>query len=351
MTPRHTDTVPADAKWTFATRRVPRDAVTGLAPDVAAAQAGDLVLAHVAEIGQHRRVQLPSGRPSEIYPGDAIVLACGARYAPDQFEGLAEIDPAGADLLAGGGCIGRMVARNERVRPATRLIPAARLLGADGGALNLRDFALPARPDAGTLPVIAVLGTAMNSGKTLATAQTALGLRRAGWRVAALKGTGTGAFGDYNEYSDTGAHVVADFTDAGMVTTYREPLDRVRAGIESLLGHAAAQGCDIAVIEIADGLFQRETAQIIADPWFRGRISGLVFACGDAVAAAGGVAELARHGLRPDAITGMVSCSPMASAEAETATGIPVLRKSDLADPAEANAMALRAGARWPRAA
>ncbi|WVJ71404.1 hypothetical protein FLP41_03630 (plasmid) [Paracoccus marcusii] len=68
----------------------------------------------------------------------------------------------------------------------------------------------------------------MNSGKTLATAQLALGLRRAGYRVAALKGTGTGAFGDLNEYADTGAHLVADFTDAGMVTTYQEPLSHPR---------------------------------------------------------------------------------------------------------------------------
>ncbi len=64
-------------------------------------------LAHVAELGQHKRVQLTSGRPSFIYPGDAVVLACGARYAPDQFEGIAEIDANGADLLAGGGCMAK----------------------------------------------------------------------------------------------------------------------------------------------------------------------------------------------------------------------------------------------------
>lgn len=331
------------AKWTFATRRVDRGLVAASDTDFAAARAGDLILAQVESIGQHNRVQLTSGRPSNIFPGDMIVLACGARYAPDQFEGLAEIDPAGADLLAGGGCIGRMVARNERIKAATRLLPMARLLDAEGRTVNLDRFTLPATDRAGEIPVIFVLGTAMNSGKTTATAQLALGLRRAGYKVAALKGTGTGAFGDYNEYSDTGAHWVADFTDAGMVTTYREPLERVKQGLDLLLGHAAEQGCQIAVMEIADGLFQRETGALVADPWLRDRMSGLIFACGDAVAAAGGVAELARHGLRPDALTGIVSCSPMAAAEAVAATGVPVLRKSDLADPAEANAFALRA--------
>lgn len=333
----------AAAKWTFATRRVDPSVVSGFDTAFERARAGDLILAQVEHLGQHRRVQLTSGRPSLIYPGDMVVMACGARYAPDQFEGEAKIDASGADLLAGGGCIGRELRRNERIRPATRLLPVGRLLDAQGTPVNLARFALPSLPGPSRIPVIFVLGTAMNSGKTLATAQLALGLRRAGYRVAALKGTGTGAFGDYNEYADTGAHWVADFTDAGMVTTYREPLPRVKDGIERLLSHATVKGCQIAVMEIADGLFQRETGQLVADPWLRQRMSGLVFACGDAVAASGGVAELARHGLRPDALTGMLSCSPMAVDEAEAATGIRVLRKDDLADPAEANAFALRA--------
>ena len=331
------------AKWTFATRRVESDTIAAMDTDFAAARAGDLILAQVASIGQHARVQLASGRSSNIFSGDMIVLACGARYAPDQFEGLAEINPDGADLLAGGGCIGRMVARNERIKPATRLLPVGRLLDRDGCPVNLDRFALASTTQSAEIPVIFVLGTAMNSGKTTATARLALGLRLAGYKVAALKGTGTGAFGDFNEYMDTGAHWVADFTDAGMVTTYREPLERVTGGLDLLLWHAAERGCTIAVMEIADGLYQRETSALVADPWLRGRMAGLVFACGDAVAAAGGVAELARHGLRPDALTGIVSCSPMASAEAVAATGVPVLRKSDLADPAEANAFALRA--------
>lgn len=343
------------AKWTFATRRVDRARIAGGDTDFAAARPGDLIVAHVEKLGQHQRVQLVSGRPSLIFPGDAVVLACGARYAPDQFEGRAEIRATGADLLAGGGCIGRMVARNERIKPATRLMPAARLLDHSGRPVNLADFALPPAPAPAPAPkhppVIAVLGTSMNSGKTLATAQLVLGLRHAGYRVAAIKATGTGAFGDYNEYCDSGAHFVADFTDAGMVSTYLEPLSRIRAGIETLLAAAETAGCNIAVMEVADGILQRETAALIADPWFAQLIGGLIFACGDAVAAMGGVAQLAQFGLRPDALTGLVSCSPMASAEAEAATGLPVLRKSDLADPAEAAGFALRARAGLRQAA
>lgn len=332
------------AKWTFSTRRVDRSRIAGADTRFSSAVAGDLILAYVDRIGQHRRVQLTGGRPSFIFPGDAVVMACGARYAPDQFEGLAEIDPKGADLLAGGGCIGRMVARNTRIKTATRLMPVGRLLDSTGRAVNLVQFAVRPRPAASLPKVVAVLGTSMNSGKTLATARLVLGLRRAGFRVGAIKATGTGAFGDYNEYSDSGAHYVGDFTDAGMVTTYREPLARIKEGIKTLLDEAANHGCEIVIMEVADGILQQETAALIADPWFKMNICGLLFACGDAVAAVGGVSRLANLGLLPDALTGLVSCSPMASQEATLATGLPVLTKNDLADPAEASGFALRAG-------
>ncbi|TCO71552.1 hypothetical protein [Rhodovulum euryhalinum] len=105
MTPTF-GTVLDTAKWTFSTRRVARSAIAAMDQDFAHARPGDLVLAQVDRIGQHRRVQLQSGHPSDIFPGDHVVLACGARYAPDQFEGLAEIAADGADLLRAAAASG-----------------------------------------------------------------------------------------------------------------------------------------------------------------------------------------------------------------------------------------------------
>jgi len=329
-------TLVGNAHWCFATRRVHRADVRQLHQRYQDVRPGDLLLARVLEIGQHRGIQLTSGRRASLFPGDLIVMPAGARYAPDQFEGVAEIDPAGADMMAGGGCIGRVRARNERIRPATRVLPLGCLADAQGQTLNLERYAItdPAAPT--SIPLIGVVGTAMNSGKTLATAQLSYGLRLAGLRVGAIKGTGTGSFGDYHQYTDSGAHFVADFTDAGMATTYLEPHARVKAGIDRLLHAAQQAGCDVVVMEIADGLLQRETAALLEDPALRERLSGLVFACGDAVAACGGVDRLRALGHRVDMITGLVSCSPMAAAEAARETGVRVVTKSDLADPAEA---------------
>ncbi|MEL7257495.1 MAG: DUF1611 domain-containing protein [Pseudomonadota bacterium] len=331
-------------KWCFSARRIDSALATGITEDVSGAEPGDMILGRVISIGNHTRIQLPSGRPATLYPGDLVALPCGARYAPDQFEGVAEIDPKGCDMLAGGGCLGRMRQRNERIKPPTKIQPLGRITGPNGQVLNTRDFALPERLRTQSLPAICVVGTSMNSGKTTAAVALSHGLTRAGWRVGALKATGTGSFGDFNKLVDSGAAYVADFSDAGMATTYLEPMERVIGGIDMLLAESTEHGCDIAVVELADGIFQRETAALLADKAVQARFGGFIFACGDAVAAAGGVLRLAELGIRPMALTGILSCSPMAVSEAEDATSVSVLTKRQLEDPADANALAALAG-------
>lgn len=327
------------AKWAFTTRRVRRADAALLLRDLSGARAGDLVLGRIERIGSHRNIQLDSGRPSELYPGDLVVLACGARYAADQFEGLAVLDPEGADMLAGGGVLGQLRQRHGKMAAPTRVTPLGLLAGADGAPLNLAAYALSPAPRPQGLPVIGVVGASMNSGKTAATAGLAHGLARAGRRVAAIKATGTGAFGDVNAYADAGAHAALDFTDAGMVSTYREPLGRILASLDALLAEAVRQGCDCAVVEIADGVLQAETAALLADPGARAAFSGWLYAAPDALAALGGAAALAKVGIVPLALTGLIARAPLLVAEAAAATGLRVLEREALRDPAEAAAL------------
>ena len=209
-----------DVKWAFTTRRVPNADIAKLSHDVASAISGDLLVARIAEVGHHQKVQLRTGRQSLSYQGGVIGVVCGARYAPDQFEGLAEIQPHGADLLAAGGVAGTMRQQHERMIPPIRLLPLGLALDAEGEVINIARYALRGTDAHPRIPAIVVVGGSMNAGKTTAAASLAHGLRRGGWQVAALKVTGTGAFGDYHAYLDAGAHVVADFTDAGMASTY-----------------------------------------------------------------------------------------------------------------------------------
>ncbi len=327
------------AKWAFATRRAHRGDAAGLDHDLAAARAGDLVLGRVERIGSHKSIQLSEGRPSALYEGDLVVLACGARYAADQFEGVAELQAEGADMLAGGGILGRMRAANGRMAAPTRVTPLGLLADRDGAAINLDRYALsPAQRPAG-LTALCVVGASMNSGKTDATASLSHGLVRAGLRVAAIKATGTGAFGDINAYRDAGAQVALDFSDAGMASTYREPHARIAAALDTLLAAAARAGADVAVVELADGVLQSETDALLADPATRGAFAGFLYAAPDALAAVGGAAVLGRHGIVPVCLTGLIARAPLLAAEAAAATGLATLSREALRDPAEAIAL------------
>lgn len=320
------------AKWTFTTRRVARTDVCGLRAALSDLRAGDLILCEILQVGQHKNIQLADRRVSASYPGDLVVLALGDRYAPDQFHATAILDGETAALVAGGGIVGRVDAAHAKMGPPTLVRPLRALTDEFGAAINVEAYALPQRPMDHSATVIGVFGASMNSGKTTAAASLAHGLSRAGYATAAIKATGTGAFGDYNALEDAGVRAL-DFTDVGMATTYRMPLSRIEDGFSTLIGTCAADGAAVIVCEIADGLFQKETRDILAASTIRDRLDGILFAAPDALSALGGVMVLEKLGLSPFAISGMVSLSPLAIAEAEEVTGLRILSRENLWNP------------------
>ena len=84
------------------------------------------------------------------------------------------------------------------------------------------------------------------------------------------------------------------------------------------------------VIEIADGLFQRETAQLLRSPTFKNAIDGVVFSAGDAMGAFAGVQWLRECGLPVLALSGALTRSPMARREIHAATQLPVMGLAEL---------------------
>ena len=72
----------ANAHWCFAARRVDQTDAVSLHQNFSSVRPGDLILARIVKIGQHRGVQLRSGRRAVLSPGDLVVMPCGARYAP-----------------------------------------------------------------------------------------------------------------------------------------------------------------------------------------------------------------------------------------------------------------------------
>ncbi|WP_328355090.1 DUF1611 domain-containing protein [Streptomyces sp. NBC_00445] len=309
----------------------------GLSRQDARPQAGDLVLCRVTEIGQHKSLGQAHGKRNRLFVGDTIVVAYGARYAPDQFEAEVPGDLGPCDLAAGGGIAGRVVSSHSRMNPPTRLQPLGLVTDEHGAVINLARLARPVVPALAPRPrTIAVLGTSMNAGKTTVAAALIRGLSLAGRRVGAAKVTGTGAPGDPTLMADAGASRVIDFTDLGFPTTYQLPMPQVIRILRSAITDLTSHQADAIVLEVADGILQRETAALMRTPEFRADVDGIVFAAGDSVSAVAGVRLLHEEGLPVMALSGVLTASPLAMAEAVAGVDIPVFEPAALSDPSVA---------------
>lgn len=328
----------ADAIRAYSTRRVPLEQQRCVRVDLAPSN-GDLVLARVVSVGQHKRLHTVDGGRKNLFVGDLVVVSYGDRYAPNQYEAIMPGDLRDCDLAAGGGVASRVVARHDRMRAPTRLHPLGLVANdPDGPPLNLAGFALePPRPTTRVeVPVMAVVGTSMDAGKTTTAAHLVRGLRNHGERVGYAKVTGTAAAGDPGFVRDAGATLVLDFTDVGYVSTYRQSSRAVEAICDELVLHLAAAGAEVIVLEIADGLLQRETAALLASASFRRRVDGIVFTAADSLGALGGVQWLRERRLPVCALSGRLTTAPLQVREAIAATHLPVYSCNELLEPATA---------------
>lgn len=323
------------AKRAFSTRRVPLSAIKGYIDHEYQPKVGDVVLARVEEIGRLERIELPSGRRSALYEGDEVLLVYGNRYAPDAYEALMPQDLGRCDLAAAGGLAATVVATNLKFadddRPPTSLAPMGVCVDHDGQPINLVDYGLGKwRTVISRVPVIAVFGASMNSGKTTTAAGLIRGFTQQGLTVGAAKITGTCSGGDLWKFRDAGCHRAYDFTDAGMATTYKESATRIIAAAQVLVGELEADNCDVIVLEIADGIHQEETVSLLEDEAMRLLVDHWVYAADSSSAIRLGV-QIARDlVLTLRCISGAVTASPLAVREASDSTEVPILGLKEL---------------------
>src|SRR5215217_5808204 len=324
-------------KYGFTTRAVPLDEMASVVPMYAPPRIGDLLLAEVQNLGRHNRMEIRTGVSMYLFPGDYIVGAFGNRYATDQYEGYVPRRPVeGCDLLSVGGVCGEVASQHASMVDPTRLRIVGLVSDRYGRPINQRTFGLPSHAVGERLEssaeVILVVGSSMNSGKTTAAGTLARALSRANFSVAAGKITGTAAGKDARFYEACGAKPVLDFTSAGYPSTYMLGLEELLGVYDSILGKLRAANPDYIILEIADGIFQRETRMLIESAEFRQSADHVFFAAGDSLSAESGVRLVREYGLPLRATAGSVTQSPLASREDEEALGVPCMSTERIMD-------------------
>ena len=285
-----------------------------LSPDIPCEE-GVLVAVRVQNNkARYNQLELTSGRMATVTQGDIVIGALGHRKALLGYSGHLPTELAVGDtiqLLNIGGVLGICDSANPDVGPPFD----CEVLGTVLHFPYLGErIGVPARAGAQTLdpdapldtqdvPVVALAGTCMDSGKTAAACAIVSRLRHRGMHVAACKATGVSLRRDILAMQDAGAAETMIFSDLGIVTTTAE---NGPALTRSLLTSLAAERPDVIVLELGDGLLGAYGVEaILSDASIRAVLTAVVLCANDPVAAWGGAKILRdQFGIEPAVVTG-----------------------------------------------
>jgi len=297
---------------------------------------GDVAIFRVKAIGKHIRVQTTTGNNAFILPGDYIVAAFGNRYASEQFEGYIPKEPVNEyHILGQGGAIGVLASMHQKfelIGPTT-LSLIGYVTSEDGKIINTKKIvAEPAikAPVKTKARIILSLGSSMDSGKTTSAGFLTHGLTKAGKKVVYLKLTGTVYTRDKRFAYDYGAVAAIDFSDLGFPSTFLCSRNELIQLYRRLISKTEFFSPDYIIIEVADGLLQRETQMLLKSEELQQQVFGVVYSSRNSLSAVHGAELLDRLGYKILAIAGLVTTSPLLVKEVKMHTKIPVLLEEDL---------------------
>lgn len=323
-------------KQSFVTRNIDLSDARTLITGNITPQPGDLVIAEVTRLRQHCRIEQPNGRRSRMFVKDKILVCYGNRYAPDQFEALVPDDLSACHLVAGGGIASKVINKSPAVKPATEIMPLGLIGDSQGEVLNVSSYSnmngsIPvASINKLNIPVIVVAGSSMNSGKTTCVASLIKGLEGDGYMVAAAKVTGTGSGGDLWHFLDAGAETAIDFTDAGYASTYKLADAELESIFSESVSFLKSKTPDAIIIEIADGILQDETRNLLLSPIVQNMTTAMIFTAGDSCSALFGLKWLKDLEYNVIGISGVVSSNPLGTLEVQNSMDIPVISKKQM---------------------
>jgi len=263
---------------------------------------------------RYNQLELTSGRMATVNQGDVVVGALGHRKALRGYSGHLPTALKAGDtiqLLNIGGVLGVCDSANPDVGPPFD----CEVLGTVLHFPYLGErIGVPARAgeksldDAAPLntcgvPVVALAGTCMDSGKTAAACAIVSRLRHLGLHVAACKATGVSLRRDILSMEDAGAAETMIFSDLGIVTT---TADNGPALTRALLTTLAQHEPDVIVLELGDGLLGAYGVEaILSDESIRDALTVIILCANDPVSAWGGARILRdSFAIKPAVVTG-----------------------------------------------
>lgn len=255
-------------------------------------------------------LELPTGRMAKVVSGNIIAGTLGARQALHGYMGEVPKSLKTGDiisLLNIGGVMG-VVSSASKALGMPIPLEVLGVVTRGGRPVNIRDYALPpceAIAEQGP-PLLLVLGTCMNAGKTYAASETIRLLSHSGVRIAAGKLSGVAALKDVLAMGDNGAIAISGFLECGLPSTVnKKDLDSVARAV---IAHLEKSNPDLIVLELGDGIIGGyNLGSILRDASILRRTKCRILCANDLVGAWGGINFLTDLGHRPQVVSGPVT--------------------------------------------
>ena len=171
-------------------------------------ETGDYAVGEVTAVSRSTRLELTTGRMTEVAVGDSIVGALGVRAATLEAVGSWQDvqDDQAMQVMTAAGLLGRVTSQSTFMTPPIDVVYRGHVMRSKQ-KLRMRDFVQPPVSPAAAIdcPVLLLIGTSMSSGKTTTAQVIIRRLKKMGLRVAGAKLTGAGRYHDILAMFDAGA--------------------------------------------------------------------------------------------------------------------------------------------------
>jgi hypothetical protein len=230
-----------------------------MAPNVVAQEGYALVVKLLDDKETYNKVETSEGEFVTYKKGDVLVGALGERQALRGYSGIIPRLIRQGDILNilnMGGIIGHCQSPHPDFGPAMRVEVMGAVMIPDGKIYKhacIQDFAIEWEYSLEkSVPLIAVTGTCMNVGKTLAATRIVEYLAKKGYRIGAAKLTGASLKRDVRGMLNAGAAACIDFSSAGLVSTTGKNILPMAKGLLTHLNKE--ENLDAIILEFGDGI-------------------------------------------------------------------------------------------------
>lgn len=280
-----------------------------LSDTITAEEGAVIVVEALLDQGKNNLFEFTTGRIGQLVEGDIIPGVLGKRRALREYSGDIPEEVHVGDilyLLCESGVFGEIKGINKEWGVPMQV----RVLGSvieQGKPLNTKNFGIASAQSLPvSAPIIGVVGTSMNIGKTTTICKLIKHFKGQGLKIAGVKLSGVASVQDLDKISDAGAWPVYGFNDAGLPSTCGDAQQAVAVAL-GILAEANKSQPDVIIAEFGDGIIgEYNVTHMLRSLEIQQHISSFIVGAGDLVAAWGAKELLTQYGITITLITGPV---------------------------------------------